>query len=429
MRWSKWIAPLVMLLAGVCSGQETTNFKTIPAAGDTGEVYSREQLQAFAERCEGCRADIAKEWFGDVLPDWPEPALVTLSPASDNSSGGGWTSALFVDGEFLGIEGEWTGSVRALNDDVIPHEVWHTLIATYLRNHVIPRWANEGAATNCETEFSQDFYCRQRVIHCLKTGRGIATSALWGMRDYPEQMEMVLAFYAQSHSQVEFLLEHGDKKKFVDFVAEGMETGDQPAALTHHYGFKSLAKFQDDWLSWVKAGSPANKAHRPGCWSGGWQSCPTGGCPQGGQVYVEVEGPRGRTIGGSVGVSPAPCPRGPAGQVGPRGPAGPAGANGVKGDPGPAGPPGPAGKDADAVDVKEVIAAVTAQVSAGIKSCECTNGGKCECADACTCDPAAIRVEILTEVKAMIGPLVEAEVKRRTPAYFEIVPRSTKGDQ
>lgn len=90
------------------------------------------------------------------------------------------------------------------------------------------------------------------LIQFLKTGRGIAFSSMFAMKEYPAD---VLPLYAQGHSLATYFIGQGGKAKYLQFLADGMQDEDWTAAVHKHYGFADLAQLQNTWLEWVRSGS------------------------------------------------------------------------------------------------------------------------------------------------------------------------------
>ena len=164
---------------------------------------------------------------------------------------GGVTSFVFDKGHVFGWQMSIQGPKQRILDSVLPHEVSHTVFATYFRRP-LPRWADEGACTTVE-HASERAKQNKMLIHFLKSRRGIPFSRMLVMKEYPRD---ILPLYSQGYSLSRFLIEQGGRPKFVQFIKEGMQDDQWTAAVDEHYGFSSLAKLQDSWLEWVKQGSP-----------------------------------------------------------------------------------------------------------------------------------------------------------------------------
>jgi hypothetical protein len=100
----------------------------------------------------------------------------------------------------------------------------------------------------------------------LKTDKGIPFSRMFAMKDYPTDM---LPLYSQGYALAEFLITQGGRRKFIQFIEDGLSDEDWPRAVEDHYGHESLLALQNDWLDWVRAGRPLppeDQWTRPGEW-------------------------------------------------------------------------------------------------------------------------------------------------------------------
>ena len=158
---------------------------------------------------------------------------------------------MFDRGEVFGWKMNIQGSRERMLDSVLPHEVTHTIFASYFRQP-LPRWADEGACTTVEHR-SEIAKQERMLIEFLKTGRGIPFSEMFAMKDYPPD---VMPLYAQGHSLAQWLIESRGRKAFLEFLADGMQDENWPRAVREHYGFDSLLAMQNAWLDWVKQGRP-----------------------------------------------------------------------------------------------------------------------------------------------------------------------------
>jgi hypothetical protein len=90
----------------------------------------------------------------------------------------------------------------------------------------------------------------------LTTGRGIAFNRMFAMKEYPQD---ILPLYSQGYSLARFLIAQGGKRRFVQYVGDGMKSRNWTATTKKHYGYKSLSDLQVTWLDWVRRGCPAIK--------------------------------------------------------------------------------------------------------------------------------------------------------------------------
>ncbi|MGD9724564.1 MAG: hypothetical protein AB7O59_24990 [Pirellulales bacterium] len=204
--------------------------------GDTAEKYRRE---------------LAQEWLGQPMPNWSQPCPITAQVANHLGAGGA-TSFYFDHGEVFGWRMTIQGSHQRILDSVLPHEVTHTIFATHFRQP-LPRWADEGACTTVEHP-SEKAKQQHMLIDFLRTGRGIAFSQMFVMKEYPHD---VLPLYSQGYSLARYLVQQGGRRKFLNFLSDGLSDENWTRAIKQHYSFDNLAVLQNQWLDWVRKGSPS----------------------------------------------------------------------------------------------------------------------------------------------------------------------------
>jgi hypothetical protein len=207
--------------------------------------------QEVAQAAEANRRDLAIEWLGRELPPWRDicPITVKLDPGA-----GGATSFVFQGG----MPTQWTMSVQGsrerILDSVLPHEITHTIFATHF-GRPLPRWADEGGATTVE-HTSEKAKQDSLLIRFLSSepSRGIAFNRMFAMKEYPDD---ILPLYSQGYSLARYFIQQGGKRKFVEYVGEGMRTNDWTTTTRKYYGFNSLSDLQTTWVKWVREGSPS----------------------------------------------------------------------------------------------------------------------------------------------------------------------------
>jgi hypothetical protein len=216
---------------------------------------SRQLATEICQHAENFRRDLAIEWLGQELPPWPAPCPIRANVAQ-NLGAGGATTFVFRGG----MPGDWTmdiqGSRERILDSVLPHEVTHTIFATHF-GRPLPRWADEGACTTVEhasERAKQDKFLIQFLTPDARGNtRGIPFNQMFRMKEYPKD---ILPLYSQGYSLAKYFIQQGGKRKFVDFVGEGMQTNNWPAATQKYYGYSSLSELQLAWVDWVRKGSP-----------------------------------------------------------------------------------------------------------------------------------------------------------------------------
>jgi len=207
--------------------------------------------QQICQAAEKYRHDLAISWLGKPMPNWSAPCVMTVR-VGPNLGAGGATTFIFDRGEVFGWRMNIQGSVERIFDSVLPHEITHMIFASHFREP-LPRWADEGGATNVEHP-SEKAKHRRMLVQFLHTGRGIAFNQMFAMRDYPSD---VMPLYAQAFSLADYLIQVGGRRKYVEFLGDGLKTGDWSGAVKRHYGISDLGTLQNTWLAWVKQGFPA----------------------------------------------------------------------------------------------------------------------------------------------------------------------------
>ena len=91
------------------------------------------------------------------------------------------------------------------------------------------------------------------LIEFLTTNRGIAFNQMFAMKEYPRD---ILPLYSQGYSLARYFIAMGGKRKFVDYLADGMKWNNWTAATQEHYSVRSLSELQVTWLDWVSQGCP-----------------------------------------------------------------------------------------------------------------------------------------------------------------------------
>jgi hypothetical protein len=225
------------------AGYRTTNF--------TVSASTPQLAQEIGDTAEMWRRRLALEWLGEEMPAWSRPCPIEAK-VQPGLGAGGATSFVFDRGEVFGWRMNIQGTRERVLDSVLPHEVTHTIFASYFRQP-LPRWADEGACTTVEHR-SEIAKQERMLIDFLKTGRGIPFGEMFAMKEYPHD---VLPLYSQGHSLAQWLIESRGKRAFLEFLTDGLQDENWPRAVEKHYGFSDLYAMQNKWLDWVKQGRPS----------------------------------------------------------------------------------------------------------------------------------------------------------------------------
>jgi len=231
-------------LAGMA---RTTNFVVTAPSDEIADKVAR--------CAEFYRKELSMRWFHKELPNWYKPCPIKVKVGQIGA--GGSTTFTFDKGEVFGWNMEVQGSLERILDSVIPHEVNHTLFASYFRRP-LPRWADEGAATLVEHE-SERRRQTQLLNQVIRTSRRIPLKELLQMREYPKDMHQVLTLYAEGYSLAEYLVGkkgQGGLDTYLRFL-EMAHRQSWEKALKAHYSIDSINQLEKDWTGWVLAGSPS----------------------------------------------------------------------------------------------------------------------------------------------------------------------------
>lgn len=242
------IAALLVLLAmAPLRAQQLGNF-TVTGGG----AEFNETVRLAAEQQ---RRELAVYWLGQELPRWAAPCPISLH-VGDQVGAGGATNFVFDHGDVFNWQMSIQGTRERIIDSVLPHEITHTIFASYFRQP-LPRWADEGACTTVEHSSERGKMTRM-LGEFLQTKRGIAFTDMFAMREYPED---VMPLYSQGYSVSRFLLEHAGPQQFVAFIGAGLQSGDWSAAVKQAYGYEDLGHLQSSWVVWLRNGSPRPVEH------------------------------------------------------------------------------------------------------------------------------------------------------------------------
>lgn len=237
MRYCGWISLATLLLGSVTSDvARAASFRT---QNFVVEAPTAESAQKFGQMAEVYRKEKATQWLGKEMPNWPQACPLNVSITM--SGAGGATSFNFTNGnvsQSMQIE----GSYERLLNSVLPHEVTHTVFAHHFRRPV-PRWADEGGSVLSEDDVERhrhDGMCRSQ----LNAGKAMPLRRLFSLTEYPSD---VMVLYAQGFSVTRYLVDLGDRQKFLGFVGTGLTAGWDRAAQ-EVYNFKSVEELQSAWI-------------------------------------------------------------------------------------------------------------------------------------------------------------------------------------
>ena len=219
---------------------------------------TEEMAREFGETAERCRRELALLWLGQEMQNWSEKCPISVKVGELGASGD--TTFTFNHGEVYGWEMNVQGTRERIADSVLPHEISHTIFASFFRRP-LPRWIDEGAATSVEHISERSNY-RRMLLEFVDPSvrRAIPFNRMVEMKEYPKDF---LPLYSQCNSVAEFLIGQGGNRRFVEFAKAGLDSNDWNAAVRKYYGYDNLGDLQVVWIRWVDEGFPAVDSYEP----------------------------------------------------------------------------------------------------------------------------------------------------------------------
>lgn len=203
--------------------------------------------------CERLRTELQRVWGEQVDAEKWEPRCdVIVHPSRDNyqnatGPGGGQTLGSSVI-ELVG--GNITcRRIDLLIDDqgelkALPHELTHVVVADYFGVKQPPPWLDEGIAILADTREKQLLHerdCREAIA----AGTALSLDELLQLQQLtsPEQFA---AFYGQSATLVQMLVEQQRPATLIKFALESTETSFE-IALSRHYNIDNTRELEKRW--------------------------------------------------------------------------------------------------------------------------------------------------------------------------------------
>jgi hypothetical protein len=235
---------------------------------------SKDMAKRVTEEANKYQAATERVWTGQSPP--PHPCIISIKITNKPW---GWTTYPEFGGlGILVIDAE--GTEEEIFDVILPHEVAHTVIASYF-GFDIPRWLDEGVATSME---------KKSLSRLDGKWGNTPLSDFFPIYDYPKDWK---PFYGQCHSVTKYLVETYGRDATYRFASQGI--GRTGYARASHINFHiSLKGLDREWRIW--------HAKRFGAWS--TSSVPSHSKPPSWQT---MEYGRGRNAAFSVGKAWSAC--------------------------------------------------------------------------------------------------------------------------
>jgi hypothetical protein len=230
---------------------ETANFRIFHS-------QSREYAEQVAQLVERVRSEMHHKWFGAEPAPWTPKCDVVIHATPEAYQRATRVSRDSPGHASIGLDNR-TGRVAtrrvdfpygspALMTDVLPHEATHVVLGGNFGRYEVPRWADEGMAVLSETETRIDAH-RRNLAKAMRDGRLMPVRDVitkYQSKEYPHP-SLVMTFYAQSTSLVEYLTKLAGPVAFARFVRDGLEGRNYEAALRKHYNIRDFNELEQRW--------------------------------------------------------------------------------------------------------------------------------------------------------------------------------------
>jgi hypothetical protein len=148
----------------------------------------------------------------------------------------------------------------------LTHELTHVILADRFANGDPPLWANEGIATLADSAVKRSLH-QKDCMAALRNGTSFRIIDLLQLNQFTSPHQ-VPAFYGQSLSLVEFLVERDDSSKFVPFLELANEQG-YDRALREIYDIDGVVHLETLWRDFAISGTKSGVPVSPHALAGG----------------------------------------------------------------------------------------------------------------------------------------------------------------
>lgn len=206
-----------------------------------------------AAACESLRDSLTLRWLGATDHAAWNPKCDLVLHSTDEAylrevgAGGRSTLASSLIDRQQGRVAARRIDVRATNADwatgALGHELTHVVLADHFSDRPVPRWIDEGTAILADTADKQNLH-RRDLRHALAARSQFRVHELLTLTDYPAAHRWA-AFYGQSASLVQNLIDRAGEQKLLEFVELSLEHGYEQG-FQRVYG-TTIVEFERRW--------------------------------------------------------------------------------------------------------------------------------------------------------------------------------------
>lgn len=217
------------------------------------------------QNCESLREQIQAKWLAvaDAEP-WQPQCEIVLHPSRTSYAQAVGRGAAQTSGSSLILRDGDAITHRRIDLLVNPsghftalmHELTHVVLADRFRGKRAPLWADEGIATEADSATKKSLHHRD-CLSALRNGTSLRLGYLLQMERFASPHQMP-AFYGQSLSLVQFLLEQDKPSTFVAFLELAKERG-YDHALRKIYAIEGIVELESQWRDYAVTGSKVER--------------------------------------------------------------------------------------------------------------------------------------------------------------------------
>ncbi|MHB0958846.1 MAG: peptidase MA family metallohydrolase [Pirellulaceae bacterium] len=203
--------------------------------------------------CKSLRKQLQETWFGEeAVHDWRPPCEIVLHATRTSYSQAVGAEAARTTGSTLIRCHQKRITKRQIdllvdNKGRLPalaHELTHVVLADRFVGRQPPLWADEGMAVLADSDSKRALHDRD-CLAALRNGTALRVADLVRLKQFTSPSE-VAAFYGQSQSLVQFLIDRDSPSRFVQFLALSVDQG-YDRALREVYEIEDTRQLEKLW--------------------------------------------------------------------------------------------------------------------------------------------------------------------------------------
>ncbi len=206
-----------------------------------------------ASTCKSLRKQLQETWLGEpAVHDWLPPCEIVLhATRTSYSQAVGEGAAQTTGSTVIRCQQKriTTRRIDLLVDNkgrlpALAHELTHVVLADRFVGRQPPLWADEGMAVLADSASKRALHHRDCVA-ALRDGTALRVADLVRLEQFTSPSE-VAAFYGQSQSLVQFLIDRRSPSRFVQFLTSSIDQG-YDRALREVYEIEDTRQLEKLW--------------------------------------------------------------------------------------------------------------------------------------------------------------------------------------